>query len=155
MDGGSLEGTHISHEASLADLTRQILSGICYLHQRKIDHLDIKPSNLLINSEKHVKIADFRVSRILKQTMDSCNSSVVGTIAYMSPDRINTDLNKGKYDGYAGDIWSFGASVLEFYLGRLPFAVGREGDWASLLSHRKRRPRRLLSSEILSRAVCK
>ncbi|KAI3789889.1 hypothetical protein L2E82_02694 [Cichorium intybus] len=132
MDGGSLEGTHISHEASLADLTRQVLSGIYYLHRRKIVHRDIKPSNLLINSKKQVKIADFGVSRILAQTMDPCNSSV-GTIAYMSPERINTDLNHGKYDGYAGDIWSLGVSILEFYLGRFPFAVGRQGDWASLM----------------------
>nr|XP_043623573.1 mitogen-activated protein kinase kinase 5 [Erigeron canadensis] len=132
MDGGSLEGTHIAYEASLADLTRQVLSGIYYLHRRKIVHRDIKPSNLLINSKKQVKIADFGVSRILAQTMDPCNSSV-GTIAYMSPERINTDLNHGKYDGYAGDIWSLGVSILEFYLGRFPFAVGRQGDWASLM----------------------
>ncbi|KAL7604798.1 mitogen-activated protein kinase kinase 5 [Lactuca sativa] len=132
MDCGSLEGTHISHEPSLADLTRQILSGLYYLHRRKIVHRDIKPSNLLINSKKQVKIADFGVSRILAQTMDPCNSSV-GTIAYMSPERINTDLNHGKYDGYAGDIWSLGVSILEFYLGRFPFPVGRQGDWASLM----------------------
>ncbi|KAJ9537645.1 hypothetical protein OSB04_030378 [Centaurea solstitialis] len=132
MDGGSLEGTHISNEASLADLTRQVLAGIYYLHRRKIVHRDIKPSNLLINSKKQVKIADFGVSRILAQTMDPCNSSV-GTIAYMSPERINTDLNHGKYDGFAGDIWSLGVSILEFYLGRFPFAVGRQGDWASLM----------------------
>ncbi|KAL8189403.1 hypothetical protein R6Q57_028969 [Mikania cordata] len=132
MDGGSLEGSHISSETSLADLTRQILSGIYYLHRRKIVHRDIKPSNLLINSKQEVKIADFGVSRILSQTMDPCNSSV-GTIAYMSPERINTDLNHGAYDGFAGDIWSFGVSILEFYLGRFPFAVGRQGDWASLM----------------------
>ncbi|KAL1166721.1 hypothetical protein V6Z11_A06G215700 [Gossypium hirsutum] len=76
--------------------------------------------------------ADFGVSRILDQTMHPCNSSV-GTIAYMSPERINTDLNQGQYDGYAGDIWSLGVSILEFYLGRFPFAVGRQGDWASLM----------------------
>ena len=64
--------------------------------------------------------------------MDACNSSV-GTIAYMSPERINTDLNHGLYNGYAGDIWSLGVSILEFYLGRFPFAVGRQGDWASLM----------------------
>lgn len=64
--------------------------------------------------------------------MDPCNSSV-GTIAYMSAERINTDLNRGVYDGYAGDIWSFGVSILEFYLGRFPFAVSRQGDWASLM----------------------
>ncbi|XWS16701.1 hypothetical protein CRYUN_Cryun34aG0113600 [Craigia yunnanensis] len=132
MDGGSLEGTHISHESNLSDLARQILSGLNYLHRRHIVHRDIKPSNLLINSKKKVKIADFGVSRILDQTMDACNSSV-GTIAYMSPERINTDLNHGRYDGYAGDIWSLGVSILEFYFGRFPFAVGRQGDWASLM----------------------
>ncbi|KAG8388457.1 hypothetical protein BUALT_Bualt02G0127800 [Buddleja alternifolia] len=132
MDKGSLEGTHIPHEPSLSDLARQILSGLYYLHKRKIVHRDIKPSNLLINSRRNVKIADFGVSRVLAQTMDPCNSSV-GTIAYMSPERINTDLNHGQYDGYAGDIWSLGVSILEFYLGRFPFAVGRGGDWASLM----------------------
>ncbi|KAK1436953.1 hypothetical protein QVD17_02737 [Tagetes erecta] len=132
MDCGSLEGTRLSDEPSLADLARQVLSGLYYLHGRKIVHRDIKPSNLLINSKKHVKIADFGVSRILEQTMDPCNSSV-GTIAYMSPERINTDLNEGRYDGCAGDIWSVGVSILEFYIGRYPFNVGRQGDWASLM----------------------
>ncbi|KAL8232493.1 hypothetical protein R6Q57_002271 [Mikania cordata] len=132
MDCGSLEGAHLSDESFLADLTRQILSGLYYLHRRKIVHRDIKPSNLLINSKKQVKIADFGVSRILEQTMDPCNSSV-GTIAYMSPERINTDLNDGRYDGCAGDIWSVGVSILEFYMGRFPFNVGRPGDWASLM----------------------
>ncbi|WVZ24187.1 hypothetical protein V8G54_002731 [Vigna mungo] len=132
MDGGSLEGKHIPHEQQLADLSRQILRGLAYLHRRHIVHRDIKPSNLLINSRKQVKIADFGVGRILNQTMDPCNSSV-GTIAYMSPERINTDINDGQYDAYAGDIWSFGVSILEFYMGRFPFAVGRQGDWASLM----------------------
>ncbi|KAL6134907.1 hypothetical protein ACLB2K_067135 [Fragaria x ananassa] len=133
MDGGSLEGKHISNEKTLSDLTRQILTGLAYLHRRHIVHRDIKPSNLLINARNQVKIADFGVSRVLAQTMDPCNSSV-GTIAYMSPERINTDLNQGKYDGYAGDIWSLGVSILEFYMGRFPFNVARaQGDWASLM----------------------
>ncbi|CAA7030056.1 unnamed protein product [Microthlaspi erraticum] len=132
MDQGSLEGAHVWQEHQLADLSRQILSGLAYLHRRHIVHRDIKPSNLLINSAKNVKIADFGVSRILAQTMDPCNSSV-GTIAYMSPERINTDLNHGRYDGYAGDVWSLGVSILEFYLGRFPFNVSRQGDWASLM----------------------
>ncbi|KAK4780437.1 hypothetical protein SAY87_016543 [Trapa incisa] len=132
MDGGSLEGLHVQNEHQLSNITNQILSGIAYLHRRKIVHRDIKPSNLLVNSMNKVKIADFGVSRVLAQTMDPCNSSV-GTIAYMGPERINTDINHGRYDGYAGDIWSFGVSILEFYLGKFPFAVGRQGDWASLM----------------------
>ncbi|KAJ8756284.1 hypothetical protein K2173_025096 [Erythroxylum novogranatense] len=132
MDGGSLESIQIPNESQLSDVARQILNGIAYLHRRHIVHRDIKPSNLLINSKKSVKIADFGVSRILAQTMDPCNSSV-GTIAYMSPERINTDLNHGQYDGCAGDVWSLGVSILEFYLGRFPFAVSRQADWASLM----------------------
>ena len=115
MDGGSLDGRRIAAEPFLADVARQVLSGIAYLHRRHIVHRDIKPSNLLIDSARRVKIADFGVGRILNQTMDPCNSSV-GTIAYMSPERINTDLKGGSYDGYAGDIWSFGLSILELYL---------------------------------------
>ncbi|KAL9224792.1 hypothetical protein vseg_000795 [Gypsophila vaccaria] len=132
MDRGSLEGHHLSNELYLSQLSKQVLSGLLYLHGRRIVHRDIKPSNLLINTLRQVKIADFGVSRILEQTMDPCNSSV-GTIAYMSPERINTDLNQGMYNGYAGDIWSFGVSILEFYMGRFPFNVGRQGDWASLM----------------------
>ncbi|KAK4756598.1 hypothetical protein SAY87_006725 [Trapa incisa] len=131
MDNGSLEGRHIPNEHLLSKLTYQILSGIAYLHRRKIVHRDIKPPNILVNSMNKVKIADFGVSRVLAQTMD-CNSSV-GTLAYMSPERINSDLNNGKYDGFAGDIWSFGVSILEFYLGRYPFTTTRQGDWASLM----------------------
>ncbi|GJU72289.1 mitogen-activated protein kinase kinase 5-like protein [Tanacetum coccineum] len=107
MDCELLEGTHLCDESSLANLTRQILFGFYYLYRRKIVHRDIKPSNLLINSKKQVKIADFGVSQILEQTMDPCNSTV-GTIAYMSRERINMDINQGKYDGCVGDIWSVG-----------------------------------------------
>ncbi|KAK9141446.1 hypothetical protein Syun_010846 [Stephania yunnanensis] len=131
MDGGSLQGTCISHEPSLASLARQILSGLSYLHRRRIVHRDIKPSNFLVNScHTLVKIADFGVSRTLSRTMDPCQSAV-GTIAYMSPERIDTDLTQGAYDGCAADIWSFGVSLLELYLGRFPF--GATGDWAALM----------------------
>ncbi|XP_061373109.1 mitogen-activated protein kinase kinase 5-like [Gastrolobium bilobum] len=130
MDGGSLEGKHIPDEKQLSDVAGQILRGVAYLHRRHIVHRDIKPSNLLINSRKEVKIADFGVGRMLKETIEPCNSSV-GTIAYMSPERINTEKNEGRYNAYAGDIWSFGVSILEFYMGRFPF--GKHGDWVSLM----------------------
>ncbi|XP_010545618.1 PREDICTED: mitogen-activated protein kinase kinase 4 [Tarenaya hassleriana] len=131
MDKGSLEGVHVWQEQQLADLSRQVLL-VNFLYISQLYNIIIIITYLLINSAKNVKIADFGVSRILSQTMDPCNSSV-GTIAYMSPERINTDLNHGQYDGYAGDIWSLGVSILEFYLGRFPFAVSRQGDWASLM----------------------
>ncbi|GJZ84403.1 mitogen-activated protein kinase kinase 5-like protein [Tanacetum coccineum] len=44
-----------------------------------------------------------------------------------------TDINKGKYDGCAGDIWSVGVSILEFYIGKFPFPVRRKESWAGLM----------------------
>ncbi|KAH0850000.1 LOW QUALITY PROTEIN: hypothetical protein HID58_095878, partial [Brassica napus] len=90
-----------------------------YLHARpSIVHRDIKPSNLLINSDNNVKIADFGVSRVLAQTL---SPFLFGTIAYMSPERINTDLIRGCMMVV---LVIFGASVLvflSFFLGRFPF----------------------------------
>lgn len=40
----------------------QILEGVEFLHQRKIYHSDIKPSNILLTSENNVKICDFGIS---------------------------------------------------------------------------------------------
>lgn len=121
-------------EPFLAEVARQVLLGLKYLHSHKIVHRDIKPSNLLLNSEQQVKIADFGVSRILSRTLDPCNS-YVGTYAYMSPERIDPDENDGHYDGYAGDIWSLGLTLLECYIGRFPFSSsGSQLDWPSLMA---------------------
>ncbi|XP_050382875.1 mitogen-activated protein kinase kinase 5-like [Argentina anserina] len=134
MSRGSLKGKHIHNEKTLSNLARQILTGLAHLHSRRVAHRDIKPANLLINTRNEVKIADF-VGRVLAKTMDPWNSCV-GNVAYMCPERINTDLNQGKlYNAYAGDIWSFGVSILELYAGRYPFPVDRykEGSWSSLV----------------------
>lgn len=41
----------------------QLLSGICYLHQRRLLHRDLKPQNLLIDTKGSIKLADFGLSR--------------------------------------------------------------------------------------------
>lgn len=103
----------------MADVTRQVLKGLHYLHQNKIVHHDIKHSNLLINKRREVKIVDFGVNTVLAHTLTQCNS-FVGTCAYMSPERFDPDGYGGKYDGCSTDIWSLVLSLLECALGRFP-----------------------------------
>ncbi|KAK3406106.1 hypothetical protein EUGRSUZ_K02287 [Eucalyptus grandis] len=120
-------------ESDLADIARQVLNGLDQLHSRKIIHRDIKPSNLLVNSKMEVKIADFGVSKIMCRTLEACDS-YVGTCAYMSPERFDPDSNGGSYNGYAGDVWGLGLTLLELYLGYFPFLdPGQRPDWASLV----------------------
>ncbi|KAI3517895.1 hypothetical protein L1887_17116 [Cichorium endivia] len=137
MDAGTLDsllknvGTFT--EKSLADIARQILNGLNYLHAHKIIHRDIKPANLLVNKNMEVKIADFGVSKIMCRTLDACNS-YVGTCAYMSPERFDPDTHGANYNGYSGDIWSLGLTMLELYMGHFPFLpAGQKPDWATLM----------------------
>ncbi|GLT70478.1 hypothetical protein SLA2020_425550 [Shorea laevis] len=130
MNLGTLDSLLKTHgtfsEPKLADVARQVLNGLNYLHGHKIIHRDLKPSNLLVNDKMEVKIADFGVSKIMCRSLDACNS-YVGTCAYMSPERFDPDTYGGNYDGYAGDIWSLGLTLLELYLGHFPFsATGSE-----------------------------
>ncbi|XP_019158846.1 PREDICTED: mitogen-activated protein kinase kinase 4-like [Ipomoea nil] len=93
-----------------------------YLHTRGIVHLDIKPANLLLNSQGRVKIADFGTSQILLN-METCCQLSPGTPEYMSPERIQgLFLKQGlpKVHAYAGDIWSLGLSIWELYVGKYP-----------------------------------
>lgn len=88
MDGGSLEelvrAGGVQDERVLADIARQTLRGLAYLHQMKHVHRDIKPANILVSSSGVIKIADFGISRALDQTTAFANS-FVGTVSYMSP----------------------------------------------------------------------
>ncbi|CAK9166225.1 unnamed protein product [Ilex paraguariensis] len=137
MDAGTLDSLLKTNgtlsETSLSNIARQVLNGLTYLHTHKIIHRDIKPSNLLVNHNMEVKISDFGVSKIMYRTLDPCNS-YVGTCAYMSPERFDPDSHGGNYNGYAGDIWSLGLTMLELYMGHFPLMPpGQRPDWATLM----------------------
>lgn len=92
--------------------------GLSYLHgELHVVHRDIKPSNLLLNSAGQLKISDFGVSGHLANSVSQC-VSWVGTVTYMSPERI-----KGDAYSYDSDVWSLGLVLMEVALGRFPYSA--------------------------------
>ncbi|KAL1224938.1 Mitogen-activated protein kinase kinase 8 [Cardamine amara subsp. amara] len=78
--------------------------------------LFIKPGNMLCNSKKEIKIADFGVRKIVVKSLDKCNS-FTGTCAYMSPEKLDSE---GEANGVTE---SFGLTILEIlvaYFSLLP-----------------------------------
>ncbi|XP_061337125.1 mitogen-activated protein kinase kinase 9-like [Gastrolobium bilobum] len=136
MDSGTLETALKSggafSERRLSAVARDVLNGIAYIHARNVAHRDLKPANILMNSNNEIKIADFGVS---KQHVSAftCNT-FVGTCAYMSPERLNPNGDGGNYNGYAADIWSFGLTLFELYVGHYPFLhPGQTPTWTNLI----------------------
>ena len=99
----------------------QIAQSLAEIHEHQIIHKDIKPSNIIINSETgKVKISDFSIATRLAREIPQPDhhSGLAGTIAYMSPEqtgRMNRSLD------YRTDFYSLGVTFYEILTGRLPF----------------------------------
>jgi hypothetical protein len=121
MDGGSLDDLvqqgGCSDEVVLADIAAQTIAGLLFLHQHKHVHRDIKPANILCSSSGLIKIADFGISKALDKTTGFANS-FVGTVCYMSPERIT-----GENYSFSSDVWSLGLTLLAVALGRFPLSM--------------------------------
>ncbi|KAH7438092.1 hypothetical protein KP509_04G000900 [Ceratopteris richardii] len=125
MDNGSLDQWLFSEDAHRkAQLTWRvrckialgIAQGIAYLHngtRERIIHLDIKPQNILLDSNLEAKVADFGLSRLLKNCETHVMTAMRGTPGYMAPDW----LTKGVIDEKC-DVFSFGMLLMEIISGR-------------------------------------
>ncbi|XP_029373684.1 calcium/calmodulin-dependent protein kinase kinase 1b [Echeneis naucrates] len=97
---------------------RDIVLGIEYLHYHKIIHRDVKPSNLLLGDDGHIKIADFGVSNEFEGT-DALLSSTAGTPAFMAPEMMTE--HEHSFSGRALDVWAMGVTLYCFVFGKCPF----------------------------------
>ena len=88
-----------------------------FLHKNNMVYRDLKPENILMDSEGHIKIADFGLSKIL-ENMDDKAYTLCGTPQYLAPEV----LKKKGYDKNI-DWWSLGCFLYEMLTGNLPFFI--------------------------------
>ncbi|GEM_PF-922887 len=108
----------------IADIGSQICSALDYAHLSGIVHRDIKPDNIMMNSNGIVKLTDFGVARV-KSDLPSMTQTgtTLGTIAYISPEQL-TDSRL--VDGRS-DLFSLGALLYEMLTFKTPFDAGNLG----------------------------
>ncbi|GJW52563.1 mitogen-activated protein kinase kinase kinase 1-like protein [Tanacetum coccineum] len=103
-------------DSQVSAYTRQILSGLNYLHERNVVHRDIKCANILVDVSGSVKLADFGLAKATKlNDIKSCK----GTPYWMAPEVVN---RKNNGYGLAADIWSLGCTVLEMLTRNIPYS---------------------------------
>ena len=95
----------------------QILRGLRYLHSANILHRDIKPGNLLVNSNCILKICDFGLARIWDSRERQNMTHEVVTQYYRAPELL---MGARRYTG-AVDIWSVGCIFAELLARKILF----------------------------------
>ncbi len=121
VDGGTvkdlLEANGPLSWPVVVDLARQVCSALQCAHNHGVIHRDLKPGNLFLTRDAHVKLGDFGIARDLHNSDLTAEGLTVGTHAYMAPEQITGERGiTGK-----ADLYALGCCLFELLSGRKPF----------------------------------
>ncbi len=119
------EKKHFEPKEAL-DILLQVANGMAAAHNQDVIHRDLKPSNILMDSEGLVKVVDFGIASASSNTDSTLTKtgSIIGTPAYLSPERA-----KGLEADHRSDIYALGIIAYGMLAGQLPYT----GEPMSLL----------------------
>jgi serine/threonine-protein kinase len=120
VEGRSL-ADHLAGEgrmpvANVLRLTRHIGAGLDALHRAGLVHRDVKPSNIMLDSDEVAALTDFGLAKGPAYTVLTRTGQVVGTLDYLAP-----ELIRGEQATPASDLYALGCVVFECLSGSPPF----------------------------------
>lgn len=109
-------------------LTEQIAEGLDFAHRQGVIHRDFKPSNVLLDTEGNVYLADFGVAKVTEATAQLTGSGIVGTPAYMAPEM-------ARVGGVSSlvDVYALATTLYQMLTGQLPYQA--DTPMGVLLAH--------------------
>jgi hypothetical protein len=133
------------------DIAAQACEGLEYAHRHGVIHRDVKPGNLIVNPDGVVKLADFGIAKAAEDSRITQIGSVVGTAAYLSPERVQGDEATA-----SADVYSLGVVLYQLLSGKVPYETGSLSELAMRQEEGEPPPLHTLNPEVppeLSRAV--
>jgi serine/threonine-protein kinase len=107
---------------SLADrigVLKEVCDALGYAHRNNVIHRDVKPANIFVQPDGSAKLLDFGIARLEKRESDqglTRTGSLIGTVPYMSPERLRNEDVDGR-----SDIFAAGVVLFQLVVGQLPF----------------------------------
>ncbi|MCP5068102.1 MAG: serine/threonine protein kinase [bacterium] len=148
IDGAGLDTHLANHEAPFAPceaarIGLQVASGLAHAHEQGVLHRDVKPANVLLDSDGTAWIADFGLAKVLQDPQSLTEAGdVIGTIRYMPPERF-----EGRSDA-SGDIYGLGLLLYELLTGRPAYGDRDRGSLLRAVREGSVPSPRLLASDI-------
>jgi len=103
--------------AKAISIAKQVGEGLVEAHRLGVVHRDLKPQNIMVDSEGNARIMDFGIARSIKTKGITETGLIIGTPEYMSPEQV-----EGQEADQRSDIYSFGVILFEMVTGRVPFS---------------------------------
>lgn len=120
IDGGNLRDL-LNQRGKLApavalSILGPVLSALGAAHRAGLVHRDVKPENVLIGPGGQVKVADFGLARAIGENGVTSDSEILGTVAYLSPEQVETGAADAR-----SDVYSAGIVLYEMLAGQAPY----------------------------------
>lgn len=119
MAGGSLVDWIKKGPIALEDtaiIVERLAAGLNYAHQKGVIHRDIKPDNVLFDSDNHPYLTDFGVAKLTESNTSGTGSNPIGSPDYLSPEQLDDKPLDGR-----SDIYSMGLMIYVMLTGKKPY----------------------------------
>lgn len=119
LEGNDLE--HFCQKENLLpirrvlDIIAETADALDYAHEKNVIHRDVKPANIMLLKNGHVKVTDFGIAKAVSSSQTK-TGIILGTPNYMSPEQINGQSIDGR-----SDVFSLGVVFYQLLTGELPF----------------------------------
>jgi serine/threonine protein kinase/formylglycine-generating enzyme required for sulfatase activity len=127
-----------------AELVATVAGALGHAHQQGFIHRDVKPGNILLDTDGHAYVTDFGLA-IHESVRRRHQGERVGTPHYMSPEQVRGESHR--LDGRC-DIWGLGVIFYELLVGRRPFAANEEAGLYDQILFSNPQPLRQLNPQI-------
>lgn len=124
------QGGHEQALERMLDIAIQFAWGLHAAHEQRLVHQDIKPANVMLTPEGLVKVTDFGLARARTlagepvSQSESGSQSILVSVRGMTPAYCSPEQAKGEALSRKTDIWSWGVSVLEMFVGGVTWRSG-------------------------------